>query len=38
VAAGEGGLAPGVTGGLDEAGALAGAGPAAALDEADTRD
>ena len=34
VAAGEGGLAPGVTGGIDESGAIAGAGPAAARDEA----
>jgi MFS family permease len=33
VAAGEGGLAPGATGGADTTGALAGAGPAAALDE-----
>ena len=33
LAAGEGGLAPGVTAGIDESGAVAGAGPAAALDE-----
>jgi len=33
VAAGEGGLAPGVTAGLDETGAMTGAGPAAARDE-----
>jgi hypothetical protein len=33
IAAGEAGLAPTVTSGLDESGALAGAGPAAALDE-----
>ena len=33
IAAGEGGLAPGVTAGVDESGAIAGAGPAAALDE-----
>jgi MFS family permease len=33
IAAGEAGLAPGVTAGLDEAGAMAGAGPAAARDE-----
>jgi MFS family permease len=34
LAAGEGGLAPGVTAGVDESGAIAGAGPAAARDEA----
>ncbi len=33
VAAGEAGLAPGVAAGIDESGAIAGAGPAAALDE-----
>jgi MFS family permease len=33
IAAGEGGLAPGAAAGLDETGALGGAGPAAALDE-----
>jgi MFS family permease len=38
VAAGEGGLAPGATGGADTTGALAGAGPAAALDEEAARD
>jgi MFS family permease len=32
VAAGEGGVAPGVAGGIDESGAIAGAGPAAAQD------
>ena len=33
IAAGEGGLAPGVAGGFDGSGAMAGAGPAEALDE-----
>ena len=33
IAAGEAGLAPTVTSGIDESGALAGAGPAAAMDE-----
>jgi hypothetical protein len=33
IAAGEAGLAPTVTSGFDESGALAGAGPATALDE-----
>ncbi len=33
VAAGQGGLAPGVTAGLDETGAVAGAGAAAAIEE-----
>jgi MFS family permease len=35
IAAGEAGLAPGVAAGVDESGAVAGAGPAAALDERD---
>jgi MFS family permease len=38
VAAGEAGLAPTVTSGIDESGAIAGAGAAAAIDEAGSRD
>jgi hypothetical protein len=33
IAAGEAGLAPGVTAGVDESGAVAGAGPASALED-----